>query len=86
VTNPSNNAVVNRNANVTITASASDNRGVTRVEFYVNNALRCTDTTAGYSCVWPVPSARNVRYTIRVRAYDGANNFTDATIAVTSRA
>lgn len=85
VTNPANNALVNRNSNVTITASASDNRGVTRVEFFVNNTLRCTDTTAGYSCVWPVPSARGVRYTIRVRAYDASNNFTDATIAVTSR-
>jgi hypothetical protein len=85
ITSPSNNARVNRSSNVTIRASASDNRGVTRVEFYVNNALRCTDTTASYTCVWAVPSPRNVRYTLRVRAYDQANNFTDTTISVTSR-
>ena len=85
VTNPANNVQVNRNSNVTISANASDNRSVARVEFYVNNALRCTDTTANYSCAWAVPSPRFVRYTLRVRAYDTSNNFTEVTLSVTSR-
>jgi hypothetical protein len=85
VTSPSNNAQVNRNSTVTISANASDNRAVARVEFYVNNSPRCTDTTAAYSCVWSVPGARNVTYTLRVRAYDTSNNFTDTTVSVISR-
>jgi hypothetical protein len=85
ITSPTNNATVNRSSNVTIAANASDNRAVVRVEFYVNNSLRCTDTTAAYSCVWAVPSARNQTYTLRVRAYDSSNNFTDASVSVTAR-
>ena len=54
-------------------------------EFYVNNSLRCTDTAAAYTCVWSVPGARNVRYTLRVRAYDTSNNFTDRSVTVTAR-
>src|SRR6185436_16336689 len=52
ITNPVNGATVARKSNVTITATASDNVVVTRVEFLVNGALQCTDTAAPYSCVW----------------------------------
>ncbi len=85
ITQPANNSQVNRNSTVTITATASDNRVVQKVEIFVNNSLRCTDTAAPYTCNWAVPSQSNVTYTIRARAYDGANNTTDATVRVTAR-
>jgi hypothetical protein len=81
---PNNGATVPRNATLTIAATASDNRGVARLEFYVNNTLKCRDTTIPYSCAWAVPAARGARYTIRVRGYDSANNFSDVSISVTS--
>ena len=85
ITSPANNAQVNRSTDVTIAANASDNRAVARVEFYVNNVLTCSDTAAAYTCRWSVPAPRSVRYTLRVRAYDTSNNFTETTISVTSR-
>jgi len=70
---------------VTITATASDNVGVTRVDFLVNGALQCSDTTAPYSCVWRVPAAMNKTYTLQARAFDLAGNSGTATVQVTAR-
>jgi hypothetical protein len=48
--------------------------GVTRVDFYVNGSLQCTDTTASYSCNWRVPARKNKSYGIQAKAYDAAGN------------
>ena len=85
ITNPANNATVARKSNVTITATASDNVGVTRVEFFVNGALQCTDTAAPYSCVWRVPGAMNKPYQLQARAFDLAGNQGTSTVQVTAR-
>ena len=56
ITAPANGSTVARRANVTIQATASDDVGVSRVEFFVNGSLRCTDTAAPFSCGWKVPN------------------------------
>ena len=84
ITNPANGGVVPRKSNVTITATASDNVGVARVEFLVNGNLQCTDTAAPYSCVWRVPNPMNRTHTIQARAVDAAGNNAVATIQVRS--
>ncbi len=75
---------VQRGRDTVIQAIANDNVGVTRVEFYVNNSLKCTDTTVAYICSWSVPSKPNVRYTIQARAYDAAGYYSNHTVTVTS--
>ena len=85
ITSPANGAIVARKSNVTITATANDNVGVTRVEFLVNGALQCTDTTAPYSCVWRVPAAMNKTHQLQARAFDAANNSATAAIQVTAQ-
>ena len=85
ITNPANGAIVTRKSNVTITATASDNVGVTRVDFLVNNTLQCSDTTAPYSCVWRVPGAANKTHQLQARAFDAAGNSATASIQVTAR-
>lgn len=85
ITNPANGATVTRKSTVTITATANDNVGVTRVEFLVNNTLQCADTTAPYSCNWSVPNVRNVTYQLQARAFDQVGNVGTATIQVTGR-
>ena len=85
ITNPANGATVARRTTVTITATASDNVGVTRVEFLVNGALQCTDTTAPYSCNWSVPNQRNQAFQLQARAFDQAGNTRTASVQVTSR-
>ena len=86
ITSPANNSTVPRGTTVTITAEASDNVGVTKVEFYVGNTLKCTDTAPAYSCAWSVPNAPNKTYKLTAKAYDAANNIaTSPIITVTSQ-
>lgn len=74
ITSPLNGTTVARRSTVTIVATASDNIGVTRVEFYINNNLVCTDTTSAYTCIWKVSGAPNKTYTLQAKAYDAAGN------------
>jgi hypothetical protein len=85
LTNPANGAIVARKSTITITATASDNIGVTRVEFLVNGALQCTDTAAAYSCNWKVPNTPNQTYQLQARAFDLAGNSASASVQVTAR-
>jgi len=84
ITNPADGAVVARRATITITATASDNIGVTRVEFLVDGTLRCSDLTAPYSCNWSVPNTRTT-HQLEARAFDQAGNSATASIQVTAR-
>jgi glucose/arabinose dehydrogenase len=85
ITSPANGSVVARKATVSISASANDNVGVTRVEFLVNGSLKCIDTSTPYSCSWKVPAAPNKSYQIQARAFDAAGNSGTALVQVTSR-
>src|ERR1041385_5078432 len=85
ITSPANGATVARRTTVTITATATDNVGVTRIEFSVNGALQCTDTSAPYSCNWSVPNTRNQTFQLQAQAFDAAGNLGTASILVTSR-
>ena len=85
ITAPADGSYVTRKSTVTITASASDNIGVTKVEFYVNGALVCTDTSADYSCAWKVPTGSKT-YRLDAKAYDAAGNMgVSSTVTVTAR-
>jgi subtilisin family serine protease len=84
ITAPTNGSAVVRRANVTIQATASDNLGVTRVEFFVNGSLRCTDTAAPFACDWKVPNGGKSAV-IDVRASDAAGNSAQAKVTVTLR-
>jgi Bacterial Ig domain len=82
ITSPAAGATVS--GTVTITATASDNVGVTKVEIYVDGALRTTVTTAPYSWSWNTTTFANSSHTITAKAYDAAGNVGSApTITVT---
>lgn len=66
---------VTRGSQVNITALATDNIAVSRVDFYVNSTLICSDTAALYSCNWNVPKAKKT-YQVSAIAYDLAGNTT----------
>ena len=86
ITSPANGSIVARKSTVSITASASDNIDVIRVEFYTNGALRCTDTEAPYSCTWKVPNNGSIKnYRLDAKAYDAANNVGTATLTLKTR-
>ena len=68
---------------VSISVNASDNVGVTKVEFYVNGALKATDTGAPYVYSWDTSSLTAGPYTLMVKTYDAAGNFSQASRSVT---
>jgi hypothetical protein len=82
ITAPANGATVSGVVNVT--ANASDNVGVTKVEFWLDGALKSTDTTSPYAWSWDTATATNGSHSIVSKAYDAALNVgTSATVSVT---
>jgi chitodextrinase len=81
ITNPTDNSQVSGTVNVT--ADAIDNVGVTKVEFYVDDVLKSTDTSSPYSYSWDSTSVSNGIYVIKAKAYDAAGNVGSAEVSVT---
>ena len=76
-------AAGNVSGNVTMAANASDNVGVTRVDFYVKGALVGSDNSAPYQYSWNTTSLANGAATLYARAFDAAGNSTQsATVTV----
>jgi hypothetical protein len=63
-------------AAATLSASASDNVGVTKVDFLVDGVLKNTDTTSPYSFSWDTTTATNGSHSLQAKAYDAAGNTT----------
>jgi Bacterial Ig domain len=86
ITSPTNGATVPRKQITVITATASDETGISFVTFKVNGAVKCTDSSAPYTCQWTVLNPPHRTYTVQATATDAAHNVgTSATIQVTSQ-
>jgi len=82
ITSPAAGATVS--GTITISANASDNVGVSRVEFYRGTTLLGTDTTSPYSVSWNTTTVVNGSYSLTSKAFDAANNSaTSAAVSVT---
>lgn len=81
ITSPAAGATLSGTANVT--ASASDNVEVTKVEFFIDGVLAATDTASPYSFAWNTTTATNASHTLTSKAYDAAGNVgTSADVSV----
>lgn len=70
---------------VNINANATDTSGIAKVEFYVDGALKGTDTTSAYSYAWNTTTATNGSHSLTVKAYDTVGNVTTSTaVSVTA--
>lgn len=78
LTSPTNNATVS--GNVTLKATASDNKAVTKVEFFVDGKLKSTDTTSTYSYSFDTTSVSNGSHTFKAVAYDAAGNTNSSSV------
>ncbi|MEV4539032.1 Ig-like domain-containing protein [Asanoa sp. NPDC049518] len=72
---------------VTLSADASDDKGVARVEFYSDNLLVGEDTVAPYSVAWntldPFSTTYDGAHILAAKAYDaGGQTTTSATVVV----
>lgn len=72
ISSPTSGSTVSGTA--TVSVAASDNVGVSKVEFYVNNVLQATDTAAPYTFTWNTAALANGSYTLSAKAYDAAGN------------
>ncbi|HEX7140821.1 MAG TPA: Ig-like domain-containing protein [Vicinamibacterales bacterium] len=83
ITAPANGATVS--ATINVTATASDNVGVTKMEIYIDGALKTSNTNAtSLTYSWNTTTAANGSHTLVSKAYDAAGNVgTSATVTVT---
>ena len=72
ITSPGSGSTVS--GNTTVAMSASDNVGVSRVEFYAGGSYVGQDTTAPYQFSWNTTNHNNGSVELRAVAYDAANN------------
>ena len=70
----------NVSGTVTVSANASDNVGVARVDFYVNGGLVGSDSAAPYQYSWNTTTVANGAATLRAVAFDAAGNSTQSAI------
>jgi hypothetical protein len=69
---------------ITFSATATDNIGVTKVEFYVDNNLKGTDATTPYSMSLDSLTLTEGSHILAGKAYDAAGNIgTSASVAFT---
>ena len=82
VTAPASGSTVS--GSVTVTATASDNVGVTKIELYIDGALLASGASSPESAAWSTAGAANGGHAITSKAYDAAGNVgTSATVTVT---
>jgi thermitase len=68
---------------VMVQASASDNVGVTKVEFYVDGVLRATDSTASYSFSWNTTGLSGSHTLVAVASDAAGRSTSSAPVSVT---
>jgi hypothetical protein len=69
---------------LTVTAIATDNLGIDRVEFYEGVTMLASGTTAPYSYSWNTRSGPNGNRTLTAKAYDTGGNVGTAEVTVTA--
>jgi len=72
ITIPTNNESISGTA--TVAAAASDDIGVSRVDFYLNGTLRASVNAAPYSFSWDTTAGTNGPAALYVKAYDTTGN------------
>ncbi len=80
---PANNAAVS--GVVPVQATATDQFGVERVEFYTDGILRFSTSTAPYQWQLNTAGLRNGSHLLTVKAYDPSGNVAEATITIQTR-
>lgn len=59
---------------VTVSCNASDDVGVSRVEFFVDGVMVAAVNTAPFNYIWDTASVANGSYLLTTKAYDAAGN------------
>ncbi len=76
ITSPALGTTVVTPLSTTLSASAADDNGIAKVEFYVDGTLVGTDTSMPFSANWPITTAQNGTRNLTAVATDTAGNAT----------
>jgi Bacterial Ig domain/Bacterial Ig-like domain (group 3) len=84
ITSPADGSSIKKGRKLIITATATDETGVTRVDFASNGKVVCSDTTPGsWTCSWNVAkNSSDGGFDVMVTAYDAAGNSASRGISV----
>lgn len=82
ITSPVNGATVSDM--VTIAANASDNVGVAKVEFYIDNVLKGSDSSSPFTYAWNTALSANGSHTLKTIAYDTSFNSGSSAVVTVS--
>ncbi len=77
IVSPSSGSVVEGSTNVVVNATSAD--GVNRVEFYLDNVLKYTDTSSPYSWTFDTTQTSDGGHQIKVVGYSNSNSSETAT-------
>jgi hypothetical protein len=67
---------------ISLQGTATDNVGVTNIEFYVDNQLVASTPSSPFSFSWSTTSVPNGNHTLTVMAYDGSPNVGQTSVTV----
>ncbi|HLP62786.1 MAG TPA: Ig-like domain-containing protein [Candidatus Deferrimicrobium sp.] len=82
ITNPANMATVS--GTVAISANATDDKGITKVEFYIDGVYKQADSSSPYQYSWDTTKYSNSSHKIKAIAYDTSNQINSQEIRVTT--
>jgi hypothetical protein len=80
ITSPASGAVLG--GSVTLSANASDNVGMYKVDFLLGNTLISSDYSSPYQISWNTTTVANGAYTLKAKAYDSSNNSAVSSISI----
>lgn len=80
ITSPLNGAVVSKD--VSVKAQASDDEGIKKVEFYIDNKLMSTDHASPFEWAWDTTVFSSGKHAIKTRAHDTINQMADDSVQV----
>jgi hypothetical protein len=84
ITSPVDGAIIT--GTITIQVQASDDNGISKVDFYIDGSLLLSDTTFPYEASWNTTQVSNGAHTVKVIAYDTINQTVEDSIGVTVQA
>ncbi|MFH1958468.1 MAG: Ig-like domain-containing protein [bacterium] len=67
-----------------VTAAAYDDYGISRVEFYVDDVIKSTDTSSPYGWLWDTTECNDGTHTLKAIIYDTSEQTATNQIAVTA--
>jgi chitodextrinase len=80
ITSPVSGATVS--GSQAVSADASDNVAVAKVDFMVDGSLAASDTSSPYGFAWDTTKLTNGSHTLTANAYDSSNNVSSSSVVV----